>query len=109
MALTLNRQSLDSLLPSGVTLFINFGCPYKCSVYENELEKTSPFYFRSVGRNRDDILPPKYLYELERDYAWLTVMLRASFEKFQKLIRMACGVATIRRLTLSTLVFQEPT
>jgi hypothetical protein len=37
---------LDSLLPSGVTLFIDFGCPYKCSVYENELEKTSPFYFR---------------------------------------------------------------
>lgn len=63
----------------------------------------------SVGRNRDDILPPKYLYELERDYAWLTVMLWASFEKFQKLIRMACGVATIRRLTLSTLIFQEPT
>ena len=75
MALMLNRQSLDSLLPNGVYLLIS-AVPINVAFMGMSWRRRHHSISESAGRNRDDILTPKYLYELERDYTWLTVMLR---------------------------------
>jgi len=75
MALTLNRQSLDSLLPNGVCLLIS-AVLVNVALVGMSWRSRHHSISESVGQNRDDILTPKYLYELERDYTWLTVMLR---------------------------------